>query len=437
MCDTFVALNSSTNDGSVILGKNSDREPNEAQLLDYYPPREHDIFSTVRCTYIDIPQTRETRGVLLSRPFWLWGAEMGINDAGVAIGNEAVFTKEPMEPKERLLGMDLLRLALERSTTSEKAVEVITELLAEYGQGGPCGFKDKKLTYHNSFLIADPISAWVLETAGEYWVAKKVTGHYAISNGLTIGEEYDLSHPQVIDHARNKGRLKKGSTFHFSTCYSDWFYTTFSGSRQRRNCSTDNLKNDFSVKDAFNALRDHGERQYEPHKHLFMNKVCAHAAYPITRHAAQSTGSMVAHLNASGSMAWLTGASAPCTALFKPVWIAQVQLPESARHGTSEYNDTSLWWRHEELHRRVLKNYFMSVGVYEDERNELEEEWLKIAAEIKPEKRAEFSEYAFIISEQKRKEWLEQVKSLKQNTAGNKIYKRYWKAQNASAKFTF
>ena len=135
MCDTFVALNTSTNDGSVILGKNSDREPNEVQLLDYYPPREHKKASTVRCTYIDIPQIRETRGVLLSRPFWLWGAEMGVNDAGVAIGNEAVFTKEPMTAEKQLLGMDLLRLALERSTTAEKAVEVVTELLADYEIG--------------------------------------------------------------------------------------------------------------------------------------------------------------------------------------------------------------------------------------------------------------------------------------------------------------
>lgn len=53
------------------------------------------------------------RAVILSKPAWMWGAEMGANDAGVVIGNEAVFTKlETSEDiEEKLLGMDLVRLA--------------------------------------------------------------------------------------------------------------------------------------------------------------------------------------------------------------------------------------------------------------------------------------------------------------------------------------
>ena len=37
MCDTFVALPSETADGSILFGKNSNREPNEAQALEFYP----------------------------------------------------------------------------------------------------------------------------------------------------------------------------------------------------------------------------------------------------------------------------------------------------------------------------------------------------------------------------------------------------------------
>lgn len=42
MCDTFVAVTEATADGSVILGKNSDREPNEAQPIVHLPAADHE-----------------------------------------------------------------------------------------------------------------------------------------------------------------------------------------------------------------------------------------------------------------------------------------------------------------------------------------------------------------------------------------------------------
>ena len=158
MCDTLVALGSVTADGVTILGKNSDREPNEAHHLLRVPAARHAPGSRVKCTYIEIPQVGQTHAVLLAKPFWVWGAEMGANEHGVAIGNEAVFTRVPYDKRPGLTGMDLLRLGLERGRTAREALDVITGLLAEYGQGGNCGFK-RRFYYHNSFLIADPHSA--------------------------------------------------------------------------------------------------------------------------------------------------------------------------------------------------------------------------------------------------------------------------------------
>lgn len=63
----------------------------------------------LQCTYIEVEQVWKTHAVILSRPSWLWGAEMGANELGVCIGNEAVWTKEPVGEGEALLGMDLLR----------------------------------------------------------------------------------------------------------------------------------------------------------------------------------------------------------------------------------------------------------------------------------------------------------------------------------------
>ncbi len=42
MCDTIVDLGNSTVDGQTLFGKNSDRPPNEAQLIVYYPSKEYE-----------------------------------------------------------------------------------------------------------------------------------------------------------------------------------------------------------------------------------------------------------------------------------------------------------------------------------------------------------------------------------------------------------
>src|ERR1019366_2269250 len=143
VCDTMVTI---SRDG-VLFAKNSDRDANEAQLLEWVPSARHGKGSRVRCTWIEIPQASVTNAVLISRPWWMWGAEMGANEHGVVIGNEAVFTNQPYgEPA--LLGMDLLRLALERASDSAGAAEVIVELLERYGQGGACSHERPSFTYH-------------------------------------------------------------------------------------------------------------------------------------------------------------------------------------------------------------------------------------------------------------------------------------------------
>ena len=171
MCDSMVTL---TDDG-VLFAKNSDREPNEAQPLEWVAAADHRADARVSCTWIEVDQVAHTHAVLLSRPWWMWGAEMGTNEHGVVIGNEAVFTRSEPGAKA-LLGMDLLRLALERADTAEDAVSVMVDLLERHGQGGPCSYERSNFTYDNSFLVADPGGAFVLETSGSQWATEVVSG---------------------------------------------------------------------------------------------------------------------------------------------------------------------------------------------------------------------------------------------------------------------
>ncbi|WP_126993439.1 C69 family dipeptidase [Thermosipho globiformans] len=190
MCDTMVALQNATIDGSVIFAKNSDREPNEPHIGVYVQRKKHKE-KKVKCTYIEIEQVPETYSYILFKPFWIWGAEMGVNEYGVVIGNEAVFTKLISKEKS-LIGMDYVRLVLERSKSAKEAVDTIINLLEKYGQGGKCGYS-KNLYYDNSYLIADFNEAYVLETAGKEWVYKKIKDVYSISNSLTLKDDYDKS----------------------------------------------------------------------------------------------------------------------------------------------------------------------------------------------------------------------------------------------------
>ena len=142
---------------------------------------------------MEIPQAPRTFATLLSKIDWMWGAEMGANELGVVIGNEAVWTREPAGPPA-LLGMDLVRLGLERGETAFKALEIITELLERFGQGGACAENDPSFTYHNAFLIADAAEAWVLETAGRHWAAERVSPPECaiFPTALTIRTRFDL-----------------------------------------------------------------------------------------------------------------------------------------------------------------------------------------------------------------------------------------------------
>ncbi|XP_076873374.1 secernin-2 [Brachyhypopomus gauderio] len=219
-CDCFVSLPPGSKYDHVIFGKNSDRPRDEVQEVVYCPAASHAPGATVQCTYVSIPQVERTHAVVLSRPAWLWGAEMGANECGVCIGNEAVWTRQPVAQGEALLGMDLVRLGLERGESAQDALRVITELLQHHGQGGACREDPQHFSYFNTFLLADRNEAWVLETSGKLWAAQKITeGVKNISNQLTIETEISAEHPELREVATAEGWWDGEGDFSFASTF--------------------------------------------------------------------------------------------------------------------------------------------------------------------------------------------------------------------------
>jgi len=438
VCDTLVAVGTATANGSVLFAKNSDREPNEAHELLFVPASRHVLGDEVKCTYITIPQVEETCAVLLAKPFWIWGAEMGTNEYGVTIGNEAVFTKAGYDKEPGLIGMDFLRLALERSRNAESALHTLIKLLEVYGQGGNCGF-DHELYYHNSFIVADPREAWVLETAGRQWAAQKVRDVRSISNRLTIDDNWDMASADLISYAMDKGWYKRGEKFSFSDCYSDFLYSTFGDGRRRQACTMEALRTgigSLTITDLMSFLRAHGDSSETPYhldRGLTGSVVCMHASLGPVR-GSQSVGSMVSELQPDGVCThWLTGTSAPCTGIFKPMWLDA--LPAFGKEPQGMYDAASLFWQHELLHREVLRAYDTRLAAYREKRDLLEEKFIQDARAILEGdniQRKEFAQECFSAAQRAEKEWLEAVRKVpaqKQRSA----YAQAWRQYNRKA----
>jgi hypothetical protein len=194
MCDSLVALGPATDTGATIFAKNSDRPPDEWQVIEHHPARR--AAGPVRCTHIEV-EGADALAVIGSRPWWQWGFEHGINEAGVVAGNETIYTTlDPRRAPPALIGMDVVRLALERASTAAAAVDVMTTMIERYGQGGS-GHHGADRPYWSSFLVSDRGSAFVVETSGRDVAVEPVQRTRAISNRTTIpGFDAEHRHPR-------------------------------------------------------------------------------------------------------------------------------------------------------------------------------------------------------------------------------------------------
>jgi secernin len=346
MCDTFVALPGTTARDAVILAKNADTEVNEAQHVLKLPRRSYPEGTQLRVTHRLIPQARETYEVLLDKSFWLYGGEIGVNEHGLAIGNEAVFSTLPSQGDGVVL-IDLLRLMLERCRDRHEAAALVADMLATYGQGGNCELRGNS-HFDGSFIVSDKEGALIIETAGQEWATREVQGFASISNAYSIGS--DCTRTSLA--GRNSQRVD------FAATVADRDRAAACGAPERQAASHGFLarRGRIDVRAMADLLRFTGDEPgYHPTKGERPVRICMHAA-PHEMRLWQATGALISDTRGDDVVAWVTATSGPDVSIFKPAFFG-VDLPDLGPMPRESDTEGAYWWRHERLHRRAMADY--------------------------------------------------------------------------------
>lgn len=426
MCDSFAVLSEYTKDGSLFFGKSADCEVNEAHHLLYVPHRKHNPGEGVRITHIVIPQIAETYAVLLSKSFWMWGAEIGVNEHGLAIGNEAVHPLPAYDDtKDGIVTMDLLRLGLERARTCQEAVQVMGEAVKTYGQGGNCELRGNS-HFDGSYMLADSKEAWILETAGHEFAARPIQGFETISNLYSIRNNWKVSsqgdEKPGLDWAEaveNAPRLEKSSA------------------RNRQACSTQVLadagKGQVELRTTFNLMRAHGADYYPVSERPYGN-ICFHPGADGAGES-QQTGAMVVQYSPDGIIAWVTGTSSSCISMFKPVFPG-MEIPDVGPAPCELFNAETLWWKHERLYRRIAFDLGRWEPKIRADFEAIEERFIVEAASVlrsgDPAKKKAFMERCFKESDNATERWIREVEKQSFSYPATS-YGEMWKRINRQA----
>lgn len=357
MCDCMAAVAAETRIGATLFAKNSDRNEHECQPFVQVPAAFHSPGSTVRCTHVEIPQVAETYAVIGHSPWWVFGFEHGVNEHAVAIGNETVFSKEPIEETPGLIGMDLVRLGLERGRTAREALEVMATLIETHGQGG-AAFGPDKPGYHNGFLIADPDEAWILQTSNRRWAARHLRRD-AISNHISLASDWEIGSRDLESFARTQGLWNGSGRLDFAAAYRNpGVPGRISEGRLRR--SRELLaaaKGGLDVASMQSILRDHMAggpvRLATPMDDEAYVTICMHSE-PI----GTTTASLVAPLPAERRNPWPVWISfaTPCTGVFLPVYLDGL-IPTALARGGAEPDAGSAWWAFKALQDAAASDF--------------------------------------------------------------------------------
>ncbi len=220
-CTNFIVTKGASKDGSTMISYSADSFNFYGELYHFpaavYPDGSMvDIYEWDTGKFLGrIKQALETFNVVGN-----------MNEYQVSIGETTFGGREELHNSQGIIDYgSLIYLALQRSRSARQAIKVMTDLVAEYGY----------YSEGESFSIADPNEAWILEMIGHgegvkgaLWVAVRIPDGYvsAHANQARI-TTFPLNDPNnciyasdVITFAREKGWFKgMDSEFNFSEVY--------------------------------------------------------------------------------------------------------------------------------------------------------------------------------------------------------------------------
>lgn len=375
-CTTIIVGKAATADGSVLIAHNEELGDNSAQHLVVVPKKTHspgDVFELYSGG--SIPQPETTNAYIASKVFdkeHIPGDFTGgINEYQVAIFNNMAWTRDIPEEtawdvKEGgVIWTEFTQMVLERAKNAREAVELIGMLAEKYELSCDPG---------TMFGVADPNEGWWVEIArGGQWIAQRVPDDKATmrANTFRIGvvdlddSENVLHSKNLISYAVKKGWYdpSSGEPFDFAKVY---------GQPSEREDPYNTLRHEMVQKmldekapritkeHLMDVLRTH----YEGTEHDKTNgyEKSPHSIEGVRTICRVSTEvSAVAQLRRwlpaeiGGVMWWCMGT--PCTGVYVPWYMGTKEIPPEFQTGTSNYTQSSAYWRFFDLTELVDWNY--------------------------------------------------------------------------------
>ena len=221
-CTSLIAGKNATVDGSVLVTYAADSHTLYGELYHtpgatHAPGEMRKIYEWDTGKYLgEIPQPERTYTTIGN-----------MNEHGLTIAESTWGGRHELADTTGIMDYgSLIYVTLERATNAREALKIMTDLVAEYG-------------YHSSgesFSIADPEEAWVMELIGKggkekgaVWVARRVpddciSGHanHPRIHKFPLNDKETIYSPDVIDFARKQGYYKgKDEDFSFSLAYGE------------------------------------------------------------------------------------------------------------------------------------------------------------------------------------------------------------------------